>query len=276
MEHIRSDMLRYMTVEAANAILIDYKDHQQRAQSTPVWKPSWFEKQIIATQNKEEQEQEPQGKRKKTAVNNNDLIQKQEQTQIRMFHKQNANKALSEAAMTNEERRLAILEQTVAELQTNNMEAKITMSEIKDSQHRDQEKIIGLQTQMEQTNRKTDVAISGIKDCKAAIGNIESKLSSLSTLEDTNQRFDRIESMLLSLGVKTTNTTILKTITGKRKEEALLLEEGEEESFADSQENMDTENDTNKYALCNGNDGTGHQTNTQAESTGMKVRLRLK
>jgi hypothetical protein len=53
----------------------------------------------------------------------------------------------------------------------------------------------------------------------------------------------------------------------------LLLDEGEDE-FADSQENMDTENETNKYALCNGNDGTGNQTNTQTESTVTTMRLK--
>jgi hypothetical protein len=206
-------------------------------------------------------------------VNNNETIQKQEQTKTHMVNKQNATKVLSEAAMTSEERRLVMLEQAVAELQTTNVEVKTTMSEIKDIQHRDQEQMIGIQTQMERTNWKTDAAISDIKECNKAIRNVESKVSSLATLEDTNQRFDRIESMLISLGVKTTQITKSKTLTGKRKEEVLLLEEGEEE-FADSQENMDTENETNKYAIRNGNEGAGDQTNTLTEPTPSTMRLK--
>jgi hypothetical protein len=135
MEIIQSDMLRYMTAKAASAILTDYKEFQQKAQLTPVWKPTWFEKQIILSQDKDEQEQEPQGRRKKTTVINNESTQKQEQTNIHIAHKQQATKVLSEAAMTNEERRLAILEQAVAELQTNNMDVKTMMGEIKETQH---------------------------------------------------------------------------------------------------------------------------------------------
>jgi hypothetical protein len=129
MEQIRLDMLQYMTVEAANAILVDYKEYQQKAQTTPVWKPTWFEKQIITTQNTEDQEL--QGKRKKTVVETNESTQKQELIKTHMAHKQHATKVLSEAAMTNEERRLAVLEHYVAELQMNNVDVKTIMSEIK-------------------------------------------------------------------------------------------------------------------------------------------------
>jgi hypothetical protein len=65
MELIQSDMVRYMTAKAASVILTDYKEFQQKAQSTPVWKPTGFEKQIIQSQDNDRQEQEPQGKRKR-------------------------------------------------------------------------------------------------------------------------------------------------------------------------------------------------------------------
>jgi cytochrome c biogenesis protein ResB len=92
------------------------------------------------------------------------------------------------------------------------------------------------------------VAIYDIRQCKSAIGGVEAKLAALPTAEDTKLRFDQIESMLLSLGVTPTPITTTKTITGKRKEEALLLEDGEEDAFTDSQENMETGNDTNKQS----------------------------
>jgi predicted RNase H-like nuclease (RuvC/YqgF family) len=182
-----------------------------------------------------------------------------------------ANKALSEATTTNEERRLILLEQAVAELQTSNLDVKTTMGEMRDTQHRDQEKIIGLQTQMEHTNRKMEAATNDIKECRAAIDNVQTKVSSLSTSEDTNRRFDRIESMLAAIGVSTTDRLTNKSITGKRKEDEFLLGDGEEETFADNQENIDTEQETGR---SNGNDGSGNQTNSHQEVALSKTRLK--
>jgi hypothetical protein len=54
--------------------------------------------------------------------------------------------------------------------------------------------------------------------------------------------------------------------TGKRKEQVLLLEEGEEESFADSQEIiMEIEEQDKLHAMSNEIKGTGNQTNRQLD-----------
>jgi hypothetical protein len=43
-EHIRSDMLQFMTKEVGQAILEDYKEFLNKARTSPAWKPTWFER----------------------------------------------------------------------------------------------------------------------------------------------------------------------------------------------------------------------------------------
>jgi hypothetical protein len=204
--------------------------------------------------------------------------QKEDQSTTHHAHKQQATKVLSEAMMTKEEIRMATLEKSVAELQNDKVELLTTIGEMKDNQHRDQTKLIGLQTQLELTNSKTDRALVSIEKCNTAIGNMETKLASLSTAEVTKQRFDRIESMLYGLlgAPATARVRTSTSLTGKRKEDVLLLEEGEEETFADSQEIiMETVEQDIVFATSNGTDGTGNHTNRQSEER-EKSNMRLK
>jgi hypothetical protein len=62
----------------------------------------------------------------------------------------------------------------------------------------------------------------------------------LSTKEDTNNRFDRIENMLSGAhGMQIEHrTTEMITLTGKRKEQTQDHEHGDEEDFAYSQQIM--------------------------------------
>jgi hypothetical protein len=54
-EQLHTDMTRFMTAEAGKSILIDYDKAAKNAKSTPPWAPTWFEKQIIKTQQSEAQ-----------------------------------------------------------------------------------------------------------------------------------------------------------------------------------------------------------------------------
>jgi CII-binding regulator of phage lambda lysogenization HflD len=183
----------------------------------------------MKTKQSEEQQEAQQGKRKKTTTTPQQSKTKQEQTIAHHAHKQQATKVLSKAATTKEEKRLAFLEQSVASLQETNVELKTTMGEMKENQHRDQVKIIGLQTELEAVNRKADISLTDIRKCKSAIMTMETKLASLSTAEEMNNRFDRIESMLSATFNATTTSRLTNksTVTGKRKEQVLLLENGD-------------------------------------------------
>jgi hypothetical protein len=153
-EHLRSDMMRFMTEDTAKAILVDYQEYGNKARATAPWAATWFEKQIITTQNKEdlEHQEEPQGKRKKTVTTTNQRSLKDDQSNTHHAHKQQATKVLSEATMTNEEKRMAMLEKLVAELQNEKVELLTTIGEMRDNQHQDQTQLLGLETQLEATN----------------------------------------------------------------------------------------------------------------------------
>jgi hypothetical protein len=92
---------------------------------------------------------------------------------------------------------MAMLEKSVMALQETNLELTTTIGKMKEHQHRDQVRMIGFQTELMAMNRKSDAAITDIRKCKTAIHKVETKLASLSTAEETNGRFDRIESMLI-------------------------------------------------------------------------------
>jgi hypothetical protein len=81
-ELLRSDILRYMTTEAAQMILEDFKEHLNQSRVSPAWSPNWFEKQIVKAQRLEENEkqEEPQVKRKKTATENKQSTSTQQTT----------------------------------------------------------------------------------------------------------------------------------------------------------------------------------------------------
>jgi DNA repair exonuclease SbcCD ATPase subunit len=167
-----------MTVKAAKSILPDYPKLVIKAKSAAMWQPTWFEKQIVKQKQVEEQQEAPHGKRKKTTEPAKQTKPKQDQSNV---HKQQATKVLSEAAVTTDEKRLAVLEQSVAALQETNVALMTAMSAMKDNQHRDQVKMIGLQMELEATGRKVDTTINDIRKCKSAIATVENKLASLST-----------------------------------------------------------------------------------------------
>jgi hypothetical protein len=124
-----------MMEEAGKAILPYYNEQAFRA-STITWKPTWFEKQIVAPAKQDEtNDQEPQGNRKKRQMETNQS--KPRQDQIEIYHKctQQATKVLSEAAMTNEEKRMIKLEKSVATLQEYNVELNQTIGEMKNNQY---------------------------------------------------------------------------------------------------------------------------------------------
>jgi predicted nucleic acid-binding Zn-ribbon protein len=110
--------------------------------------------------------------------------------------------------------------QDITELKERNVELMSILTKMKELQHRDQKKLIGLESELETTNRKVDTGVKEIHECKAAITKVETQLVSLSRKEETSSRFDRIKA--LSMG-KThmnllTNSKNIKLLTGKRKE----------------------------------------------------------
>jgi hypothetical protein len=154
---------------------------------------------------------------------------------------------------------------------------------MKEHQHRDQVRMIGLQAELEATNRKSDIAITDIRKCKTAIHTVETKLASLPTAEETNSRFDRIESMLsATFNASKPRITSNNTITGKRKEQVLSIdnghekENGEEEiSFMDSQGIMEIEDqEHNNDAISDQSESSDNQTNSQENNDGLKMQLK--
>jgi chromosome segregation ATPase len=139
------------------------------------------------------------------------------------------------------------IEQKVATLQESNVKLLTMVGEMREIQHRDQTKIIGLQSELEEANRKHELSQQEIRKCKAEIGSVESKLALLSTKEETMERFDRIEQMLSGAVVtrKSMGITQKKLTMGKRKDKVTDIEaigaSDDEDAYADSQELMDHE-----------------------------------
>jgi hypothetical protein len=170
-----------------------------------------------------------------------------------------------------------MLEKSVASLQEDNVELTQTIMAMKNNQYQDQVKMVPLQTELESTNRKLEIASNDIKKCKTSLGTVEERMATLSTKEDTNNRFDRIESIISgALGAPhITRTAGTLTLTGKRKEQASEPEQGEEEDFADSQQIMETEYHEETYASeNNGTEGGNDQTNSSME--GMTRHMQVK
>jgi hypothetical protein len=94
-EQLQYDMLRFMSTEAARAILADYKSMATRAIVSPFWALTWYEVQIVVIpQQEQDNGSEPTPtKHKKTPQASN-----QEQSTIHHAHTQQAKKALSAAA----------------------------------------------------------------------------------------------------------------------------------------------------------------------------------
>jgi hypothetical protein len=119
------------------------------------------------------------------------------------------------------------------------------VGEIQEKQHRYQTKIIGLQAELEDADRKQVISQQELQKCKVAIGLVESKLVLLSTKEETMERFDRIEEMLSgALGTRKSARIIRsKLTTGKRKDKVTDIEAtgmfDDEEAYTDSQQSME-------------------------------------
>jgi hypothetical protein len=111
-----------------------------------------------------EKQQEPQGKRKKMAAENKQSTSIQQQVTTHHTHKQQATKVLSNAAMTNDEKRFANLENKVINLQDTNVELVSTIREMREHQYRNQNKMIARQTELEATNRKSDITINKLNN----------------------------------------------------------------------------------------------------------------
>jgi hypothetical protein len=87
---------------------------------TNPWKPTWFEKQILTIKQEENKGEQPTGKRKKTS--DPKPQQKAEVSTIHYSHTQNATKILSDAASTEDSKRIDRMEQRVASLQESNVD----------------------------------------------------------------------------------------------------------------------------------------------------------
>jgi hypothetical protein len=269
LDYVKSDMLRYMTTEAGRNILPDYNEHARKAPTT-VWKPTWFEKQIVArAKQAETTEEKPQGKRKKIQMENSPTKPKQDL--IDTYHKraQQATKVLSEAAMTNEEKRMLKLEQFVASLQEDNVELNQTIGEMKNIQYQDQIKLVALQSELETANRRIESTSQEVKKCNSALITVEKKLATLSTADATNSRFDRIESMLSGFLTTTpnNNNTGMITLTGKRKELLMEGEHTENDDIADSQQIMETEYYEHQETSSNSREGRNDHTNSSTATS---------
>jgi hypothetical protein len=65
-EQFLHDTLWYMTPETARLIFPNYGELQRKGKTTQPWAPTWFERQIVQSENQEDKpQQESQGKQKK-------------------------------------------------------------------------------------------------------------------------------------------------------------------------------------------------------------------
>jgi hypothetical protein len=101
---------------------------------------------------------------------------------------------------------------------------------------------------------------------------MESKLSTLSTREESNKRFDTIEALLLEQSYRRGR---IQMLTGKRKDHTMEGDEemaGEEDDdvFVDSSPTMDTDDNMSKSNTRNNNSG-GDNTNSLVVYDGHKT-----
>jgi hypothetical protein len=261
-EQLQHDMLRFMSPEAGLAILADYQTMATKAIVSPYWSPTWYEEQIVVIPEHEqdkEAEQTPT-KRKKTpqATNNKrNAFNSNDQSNTHHAHTQQANKVLSAAASTEDTTKMAFLASQVSELQDGLMEMSTLVGKLSENQYRDRNTIIALQTEVETASRKTESVRIDINKCQEALTTMECKLGTLSTREENNQRFDKIESILLGQSSRRGRRLLL---TGKRKEQ--IQEEDEEmgreeddETFANTfltRDNDDTVTSNINVQECRG------------------------
>jgi chromosome segregation ATPase len=270
-EQFLHDTLRFTTPESARVIFQNYGELQRKSKTTQTWAPTWFERQIVTSGNhKDKLQHELQSKRKKMEEDINPNKATEEQQTIYHNHKQQATKILSDAASSNDVKRFKALEKSVAELQENNVELIATIGTMKDNQYRDQTKMIGLQTQLENANRKLEGQAKELRKCQMSIQTVETKLSTLSTADDANKRFDRIESMIAGMGGHQIHKSGEIVLTGKRKEKVadIETEQEEEQTFEDSPDIMETD----EYGILTKiiaprNEGHGYHTNNQQENS---------
>jgi hypothetical protein len=225
-EQLQYDMLRLMSPEAWRAILADYNGMARKAIVLPNRSPTWYEEQIVVQPQEETEPESSPTKRKKTPEISNNTSQnsnQKAQKTIHHAHTQQMNKVLSAAASTEDAKKILLLSTQVLELQDGMMEMTLIISKMSDNQYRDRDTIIALQSELEMVNRKAKSAREDIGKCQVALNTMEQKLSILSTKEDSNKRFDKIESLLLEQSSCQGRRLML---TGKRKEQ--ITEEDEE------------------------------------------------
>jgi hypothetical protein len=278
LDMLHTDILRFMTQEAGAAILQDYPEVVRKSNATKPWSPTWFEKQILTIKQEENTEIPPMGKRKKMATT---TAKKEEPLAVHMDHKHHANKVQSETAASETFKRMDMMEQSLNTLKETNVELMQMIGEMRENQHRDQTKIIGLESEILETTRKVMMNQQELKKCKAAITSVETQPATLSTKEETSERFDQIEEMLSGVidTRKSARINKPKSLTEKRKEKALdnetVTASDDEEAFADSQQNMDTEEmEGTRMLLTNGNKGEGNQTNSHPDINSKNMRVK--
>jgi predicted acetyltransferase len=123
----------------------------------------------------------------------------------------------------------------VASLQEDKVELSQTIGEMKQIQYQDQIRQVSLQSDLEAANKKIETTAKEVNKCKATLVTVEERLSTLSTREENNNKFDEIKSMLSGLLVRSDNNKTIGAITlrGKRKEQSSEIETAEEEHSGD-------------------------------------------
>jgi hypothetical protein len=196
------------------------------------------------------------------------------------MHTQHATKILSSATTLEELQSKNSMAEDIADLKERNVELMSIINEMKEYQHRDQKKLIGLESELENTKRKVDTGVNEIRECRSALAKVETRLASLSTKEDTTSRFDRIEAILMgnSHTPKLQSREQMKLLTGKRKEKTddyeNELELNEDENGPDSQEPMETEQTIHTILAHETQTGEGDHTNSQIAEDTTKMRLK--
>jgi uncharacterized lipoprotein YehR (DUF1307 family) len=257
LRQVKHDIVRYMTQEAGQMILEDYRELRQQAMTSVPWAPTWFESSVPTINEEEQDEKEPTGKRKKENPARNYEPHEQSNSTIHYKNMQNANKVLSSAATTEDANKIALLSSQVSELQDSLAGITSTIGELKDHQHRDQLRMNGLQADVEMISKKAEIATMEIRRCNTTITNMEHRLANLSTKEETTKRFDTLEAMFAEIAGPLRKTHLL---TGKLKGAEQDYNETYEEEMIF--ENQNDNNNSQTLAITHGQEGAGDHTNS--------------
>jgi transcriptional regulator with GAF, ATPase, and Fis domain len=153
------------------------------------------------------------------------------------------------AASTEDTKKVALLASHVSELQDSLMEMTKIVEKMSNNQYQDRITVIVLQSKLETKSQKTESAQIYINKCQVTITTIKNMLGTLSIREESNKRFDKIESLLLE---QSSHWGKILILTGKKIEQI----QEEDKAMVKEEPTMDTDTNTVTSGTVNHDSGT--------------------